>query len=158
MPQLPKEAAERTAGWEIEEGIYVVELKAVDDVNPKTKQAYVGKESGIPFWNWVVVFPEDANGGRYKRRELTRVISTGESSDGMRAEAFTAFGGDPSEHTDTMIGNRALAKVELEEYENVVRPKIVRFMPLDLENQTTGTPAATGTKGKGKGTPAEELC
>lgn len=145
MPQLDKEAAESTAGWEMEDGIYEVELKAVHDVNPKTKQAYIGKESGVPFWNWVVVFPDDANGGRFKRREIWRVISTGDTSAGMRAEAFAAFGGDPFKSTDLIIGKRALAKVEMEEYEGVTNPKVKAFYPLN-EGAKTATTASKGAK------------
>jgi len=154
MPQLDKEAAERTAGWEMEDGLYEVELKAVYDVDPKTKAPYVGKESGVPFWNWVVVFPDDANGGRFKRREIWRVISTGETSDGMRAEAFIAFGMDPSDNTDKGIGKRALARVESEEYDGVTRPKIKAFYPLADGAKTTGAPSKGATKAGNK--PAAE--
>lgn len=145
MPKLDPNAAERTSGWEMQDGVYEVELKSVLDADPKTHKAYEGPNG--PYWMWNVVFPKDANGGRFALREVSRVISLGQTSDGMRAEAYAAFGIDPSEDTDTGIGRRALAKVENEEYEGVTRPKIRAFYPLDAASRIT-TPDTGAAKTK----------
>lgn len=140
MPQLDKGTAQRTAsaeGWDVPDDWYEVELKAVHDRDPKGKKEYKGKESGNPYWNWVVVFPEDANEGRFKKREIWVNISLAETMDNFRNAAFTAFGGDPSKSTDLMIGKRARALVKSEEYQGQKSPKVKAFVPLTDDDQTS---------------------
>ncbi len=131
MPKLDKDVAAQTDGWEMQEGIYEVELKSVDDVNPKTKKAYEGPSG--PYWVWTVEFPKDANGGKYAKRQLSRVVSLGEGAAGIRANAFDAFGLKTTESTDKAIGRRALVQVTLETYDRVTRPKAGTFFPIDSD-------------------------
>lgn len=160
MPQLPKDVAKRTAeaesGWDMEEGIYVVALKAVYDADPKTKKVYEGDKG--PYWNWVAEFPKsgeaaEINGGRYKGRQLWRSISLSDSADTMRQQAYTAFG-DPtaSVNTDELIGNFALAEVCNEEWDNTVRAKVKNFKPVtDDPEIAERLGVSLASKGKSKG-------
>lgn len=170
MPQLPKDVAKRTAeaesGWDMDEGIYVVSLKAVYDTDPKTKKEYSGDKG--PYWNWVVEFPStgtaaEINENRYKKRQLWRSISLSEEADNMRQEAYTAFG-DPtaSVNTDELIGNFAFVETYNDEWNGQVRPKVRKFMPLDAETaaklgQEPITPAKGASKGKAKTENTEAL-
>jgi len=163
MPKLPENIAKRTAeaetGWSMEESIYVVQLKAVYDADPKTKKAYEGPKG--PYWNWVVEFPKsgiaaDLNENRYKGRQLWRSVSLSEDADNIRKETYEAFG-DPtaSIDTDELIGNFALVETYNDEYNGQISAKVKKFMPLDPEqaaklDQKVVTPAASGGKGKGK--------
>ncbi len=159
MPQLPKDVAKRTAeaesGWDMEEGVYVVALKAVYDADPKTKKEYSGDKG--PYWNWVVEFPKtgiaaDINEGRYKGRQLWRSISLSESADNMRQEAYNAFG-DPtaSVNTDELIGNFAFVETYNDEWDGQLRAKVRKFMPLDAETAAKLDQKVTpASKGKGK--------
>ncbi len=157
MPQLPKDVAKRTetaerTSWDIEDGLYVVELTSVDDKDPKTKKAYSGDKG--PYWRWnVKLSTGEENGGKYKGRELNRAISLSEGADGMRQEAYIAFG-DPtcSVNTDTLIGNKGLAEIKNKpgnKDPNKLFPEIVGFYPLDSE-------AATANGGADKGSENDE--
>jgi|SRR5882724_2480483 len=151
MPQLDKETAARTAeaesGWGMLEGIYEVELTAVTDAD-KSGKPFVGKESGVPFWKWEVTFPDDANEGKYKRRKLWRQISLSENADGMRNEAFAAFGADTSTNTDDLIGRRCLVQVANREWNGQDQAEVQKFMPLASASKDTSG-GTTTTKGKG---------
>jgi hypothetical protein len=165
MPQLPKDVAKRTAeaesGWDMEEGIYVVALKAVHDADPKTKKVYEGDKG--PYWNWVVEFPKtgpaaEINENRYKGRQLWRSISLSESADNMRQEAYTAFG-DPtaSVNTDELIGNFARVETYNDEWDGQLRAKVRKFMPLDAETAAKlGEPTTEKGKAAKKATTATE--
>lgn len=151
MPKLDAKNAEETAkaesGWDMEPGFYEVELSAVLDIDPKTKEPFRGKESGEPYWKWEVTFPDDANEGRYKRRKLWRQISLGDKTAGMRRQAFAAFGEKPDVDTDTMIGRRCIVEVYNEKYNGQDNAKIKNFLPLE----TTADPYAGDETGGGKG-------
>lgn len=155
MPELSKDLIEKASDWEIQDGIYEMELVAVQDQDTRTKEPLVGKDSGVPYWRWVFEFPEDANGGKYKRRQITKVISLGESSEGMRVEAYAAFGVPYGSQTDKIIekGGRAarcLVKVTVGEYGGVPKPEAGRLMPLASTSSNKGAPS------NGKAKVAEE--
>lgn len=165
MPKLPGDVAKRTAeaesGWDMEEGIYVVQLKAVYDADPKTKKVYEGAKG--PYWNWVAELPKtgeaaDINGGRYKGRQLWRSISLSPEADPMRQEAYTAFG-DPtaSVDTDDLIGNFALVETYNDEYNGQVSAKVKKFMPLDAETAAKLGADVTAANHSKKGTDAPDL-
>jgi len=165
MPKMDSKAAQRTqsaeSGWDMDEGIYLVQLKEVLDTNPRTKEALEGSKG--PYWNWVVTFPKsgvaaEINDGRYKGRQLWRSISLDESADNMRQEAFNAFG-DPtcSVDTDELIGNYALVETYNDEYNGQINAKVRKFMPVDAD---TAARLADGGEGgaavKGKGSTSKE--
>lgn len=173
MPQMDSKAAERTksaeSGFDMDEGIYLVQLKEVLDTDPRKKTPYEGAKG--PYWNWVVTFPKtgvaaEINENRYRGRQLWRAISLDESADNMRQEAFNAFG-DPtcSVNTDELIGNYAFVETYNDEYNGQVNAKVKKFMPLDAETaarltaegEGSGVPATSTKSSKGKSKEAEDL-
>lgn len=149
MAKLPEDVAAKTSGWEIPDGLYEMVFVHVETTNRKG-ELLTGKESGVPFWNWIYEFPEDANGGRWARRQLKNNISTGDTSTSMRADAFAAIGLDPSEDTDEVDGKvRVIAKVETEEWKGRKEAKVVATYPLgtfDLGENTA--PVSEDVKAK----------
>lgn len=150
MPKLPEDVAKAASEAEdgfkpMEEGLYEVELLEVQ--TEKNGKPLAGKDSGVPYWNWVFQIPEDAD--RYKKRRFWVVTSLGESSAFKMKECFKAFGGDPlTGDTDDYVGQRCMARVgtyvqQTGRDADQVKNQIEQLMPKD------GADSAPA-KGKGK--------
>lgn len=161
MPQLneeqAREAAEAESGWEMVPDIYKVQLTAVHDANPKTKEPFIGKDSGEPFWKWEVTFPDNANGGKYKRRKLWYTTTLAQGKKGMLRKAFEAFGADTSVKTDLLLGRFCLVQVDNVpgfKNPNSMEADIVDIMPLPADDPDYKKPLTGPNAGKATGNKA----
>jgi hypothetical protein len=141
--------AESTGGV-MEEGIYEMYLKQVDD--QKDGKPLMGEKG--PYWNWTFVVPEDAE--RYKNWNQWLITSLSESAAFKLKEVFAAFGVSPDTDTDELIGKRVRVEVGVRTIQKGARAgevanQVKTVYPLDeIDAQVAKNEKAAATSSKAR--------